>query len=104
MIQDQTVTFHDDIAVDHNAFPQFVPVERSILSSATESRTHSIKDFLGRPKILKSGTLSTAQVQGDVVAQVDLPQEAIFQKMFAEKLSGFLNFRATVNIRFQANA
>lgn len=103
-ITDQTVTFHDDRVVDHNMFPGHVPIPDPLLKSVQEERTHDIRDFLGRPSVVDSGVLTTSHVRGDVIAQLILPQDLLLLPMYREKTRGFLNFRATVNLRFQANA
>ena len=104
VITDQTVTFHDDRSVDHNVFPRFVPIDRGVMKSVAEERSHSIKDYLGRPQVVKNGIITTTQVQGDSVVRVNLPDDLLALPMYREKTRGFLGFRATVNLRFQANA
>ncbi len=103
-IVDQTVSFHDDRVVDHNVFPDMTPIKDSLLRSVKENREHSIKDFLGRPVVFSTGVITTTQGFGDNIVNVDLPTAIYAVNMFAEKLRGFLNFRATVNLRLQANA
>lgn len=103
-ITDQTVTFHDDRSTDHNVFPKFVPIDRGVMKSVAEDRVHSIKDFLGRPVVVNNGIITTTQVQGDMVVRVRLPTDILTLPMYKEKMRGFLSFRATVNLRFQANA
>lgn len=103
-ITDQTTTFHDDKVTDHSVFPKFVPIERPLLQSVKENRNHSITDFLGRPSNIASGVFTTAQVAGDTLFTIDLPDDLLNLPMYHEKTRGFLNFRATVNLRFQANA
>lgn len=75
-----------------------------MLQSVQENRSHSIIDFLGRPTPIGSGTLSTTQIAGDTLFTVELPDDLLALPMYREKTRGFLNFRATVNLRFQANA
>lgn len=101
---DQTVTFHDDRVTDHSMFPSHVPLAPDLLRSVKETRTHDIKDFLGRPSVLSTGIISTANAIGDTIFQVDLPADLLALAMYREKTRGFLSFRATVNLRFQANA
>jgi hypothetical protein len=103
-ITDQTTTFHDDKVTDHSVFPNFVPLERPLLKSVQENRNHSLMDFLGRPTSVASGILTTAQVAGALLVAIDLPDSLLALPMYREKTRGFLNFRATVNLRFQANA
>ena len=103
-VTNQTTTFHDDRVTDHNLFPSFVEPDQRILKSVKENRIHSITDFLGRPHAIGSGILTTTQVQGDQLFALNLPDDLLALPMYREKTRGFLNFRATVNLRFQANA
>ncbi len=85
-------------------FPGHSDLPTPLLKSVQEERTHDIRDFLGRPSVIKFGTLTTSAVRGDVVTSLDLPTDLLALPMYREKTRGFLNFRATVNLRFQANA
>jgi len=101
---DQTVTFHDDKVMEEKAFPRFVDIDRPIKMSVQEDRSHSIKDFLGRPSVIATGVLSLTQIQGDTLYTVNFPDDLLILPLYREKTRGFLNFRATVNLKFQANA
>jgi hypothetical protein len=103
-VTDQTTTFHDDRVVDHNMFPGHTTLPSALLKSVQEERYHDIKDFLGRPSVIDTGAITNAAVVGDLVTQLDLPVDLLSLPMYREKTRGFLNFRATVNLRFQANA
>lgn len=81
-----------------------MPLDADILKSVSEARVHDIRDFLGRPSLMANGILTPTQARGDTIAQVDLPDDLLALPMYREKTRGFLNFRATVNMRFQANA
>jgi len=100
----QTVTFHDDKVTKTSSFPHFVDPDPRLRKSVQESRTHDIKDFLGRPSVIATGLLSTTQVQGDILYTVNFPDDLLALPLYREKTRGFLNFRATVNLKFQANA
>jgi len=85
-------------------FPGHTTLPSSLLKSVQEERYHDIKDFLGRPSVIDTGAITNSAVAGDVVTQLDLPVDLLSLPMYREKTRGFLNFRATVNLRFQANA
>lgn len=85
-------------------FPGHVALPTPLLQSVQENRDHNIKDFLGRPSVVATGIITPTQVRGDVVQSLNLPQDLLSIPMYREKARGFLSFRATVNLRFQANA
>lgn len=99
----QTTTFHDDKSSISKALPVFVEIDPNLKKSVAENRLHDIKDFLSRPALYTTGVITT-QIQNDIITQIQLPSAIYSIPMFAEKLKGFLSLRATVNVRFQANA
>lgn len=85
-------------------FPGHVPLPNPVLKSVQEERFHDLKDFLGRPSVVDNGIITNLATRGTLVTQLVLPNDLLNLAMYREKTRGFLNFRATLNLRFQANA
>lgn len=67
---------------------------------------HTIKQFLGRPQICPAGTIiwTTAQTANTDLMTMNIPSSMISTPMYADKLEGFLGFRATMVFKVQSNA
>jgi len=76
--------------------------EPALIGHQIITASQEIKQFLSRPVKLRTGVL-TSSSSGQLHA-IELPYEPLKDFMFAEKIRGFLNFRATTVIRLQVNA
>lgn len=73
-------------------------------SSSSNFNQDDIKVFLQKPQVLFSGLLSTADVVGTSLANVNLPYD-IFNigAMYQDKIRGFAGIRCTIHLRWQIN-
>ncbi len=101
----QIVAFQTGGEMVHAAKPN-ISMDRNMLKTATEDREHGLKDFLGRPIVLFSGSWSTSQAVNTIIPSSPLtfPQAIWAQPMWANKLRGFRFLRATLNFQIQVNA
>lgn len=67
-----------------------------------DERIRTIIDFLKRPESFKSIPLSNTMVQGSQLAIFDIPND-ILPQMKRDKIVGFKNFRADVNLHIRVN-
>lgn len=79
-------------------------LDSGLLKSVREDRVHTLLDFLGRPTRMADGIWATTDAQNTELLRIDLPEDAILSDMYAEKMTGFLGFRAKAVVRIQINA
>jgi len=101
----QNITFHADekVIVKHFPSPRDLPV--GLRRDLHENRVHSLIDYLQRPIRVTDGSWSTSQAANTELFSFSLPEDAISTSdMFANKMQGFLGFRAKACVKVQINA
>lgn len=78
-------------------------MDSGLLATTTVGYEQGIKDFLAKPVIFYQGIWST-QTVNQILFTGDLPQGLLSTGVFADKVRGFLGFRATIVLRLQVNA
>lgn len=86
------------------ASPMFTPISRELLQPSETGVTADVKQFLGRPAMLQSGSFSSANVANRGIHIGYIPRE-LFTKvdMWADKVRGFLGFRGNLVLTIQVN-
>lgn len=81
-------------------------VTNPLVKYSTDNVEHTIKEFLGRPQICPAGSIvwTTAQVQNTDLMTMNIPSAMTATSLFADKLDGFLGFKATMVLKVQSNA
>lgn len=69
-----------------------------------EERIHTIKDFLKRPIIIRTGLWSSTTATETQLYTANFPEVLISNSMYQEKLRGFVGLRATLVIKVQVNS
>lgn len=100
----QTVTFHDDGPVVVKEFPRYVSIGEQFRDASIDSRTHDIQQILGRPILCASGNWATTNLAGTQLQSIALPSACLSNAAYADKLRGFMGFRAKMVCRVQVNS
>uniref|UniRef100_A0AB38ZK10 Capsid protein n=1 Tax=Crocidura shantungensis dicistrovirus 1 TaxID=3139513 RepID=A0AB38ZK10_9VIRU len=79
------------------------PQAASMVRSSVDSRTHTVIDFLERPRIVQTVQWSTAQGPNTTLLNVTVP-DILLDTMNLAKLDGFSSFSATVEFKVQINS
>lgn len=104
-INDQIITYtNEGVSNSSSVFKNINSFESDLLRAGTDSREHSIKDFLERPIPLWNGDWSTSDAQFKNLITAEFPDAILGSGMYKEKLSGFLGLRADLKIRLQVNS
>lgn len=69
-----------------------------------EDRIHTIKDFLSRPVIVKTGLWAATDATETQLYTANFPETFIANAMYQEKLRGFVGLRATLVVKVQVNS
>lgn len=79
-------------------------IQRTLVESGDDGISQQdIRAFLGKPQLLANFVWSN-QTANSNLAVVNLPQDMIALPVFNNKIRGFLNFRADVELRMTVNA
>lgn len=100
----ETAKFDSDRVLVQKTLVNTMSPKSGDMSSISESRSHEIRNFLGRPVVLRQFLWNTIDVVMTPLATVTLPDDLTSHDMYKEKLRGFLGFRAEAVIRVQINA
>lgn len=85
--------------------PDILPLPVSYLDmTAREAREHTIKDFLRRPIVVKTGTWSSSDATETELYTANFPETLISNPMYRAKLEGFVGLRATLVVKVQVNS
>lgn len=91
-----------------SAVPDILNLSPNYLSMTTrEDRIHTVKDFLSRPIVIKTGLWNYNVVPETAAAQLytaNFPEVLISNSMYQEKLKGFVGLRATLVVKVQVNS
>lgn len=101
--RDQIVTFADDQAVVSEQLVANNPQPRSDVTSVSDSRTHSIIDFLSRPQFLGTFPWKHTDLPNSDLFTLTFP-DSLMTTMTVDKLDGFTSFSASVVLQVQVNA
>jgi hypothetical protein len=77
-------------------------LDSMLVQDARSQYVQNIKQFLAKPHIIRSGRLNAGVTGG--LAAIAVPEEPLAVPLFADKVDGFLGFRATTVFRLQFNA
>lgn len=79
-------------------------IPSSLLAATQTGFADDIHSFLAKPILLTSGTVTTAQVAGDIISTELVPNDLLNTSIYQQKVRGFLGFRATTVIKIQMNS
>lgn len=99
---DQTTVFVSDANANIATIMKPLDMDGSLRSSSITYNSQDIKTFLGKPYKLSTGVLSTTDTVS-TFPSVRVPDNAM-PSIFADKLEGYMGFRATVKFRILFNA
>jgi hypothetical protein len=102
----EIVTFVDEGVIPSAiALPDLTDLSKGYLNSViSETRDHTIIDFLSRPIIIHQGTWATTDARAAQLYTANFPESLVSIAMYQEKLTGFVGLRATLCIRVQVNS
>lgn len=79
-------------------------IDKLVYDSSTDQLSQEIKDFLGKPVVVMSGTLTSTDTYS-TFGPISVPFGSFTgNTMLLNKVSGYLGFRATVTFRLVVNA
>lgn len=84
-------------------FQQFENLTSTLKGTLTDGTMHDIKDFLARPRMLKTFNWDTTNTRGSLLSSVKLPLDPLTDRLFASKVAGFAFFRATMVVKCMIN-
>jgi len=96
-----TTIYNDETVAISERFNE-IDLPTTYLKATRGAPAQEIKDFLSRPRVLASGLWSAASTSPLYTA--NLPFYILSDKVFSQKVQGFLGFRATAIVRVQVNA
>lgn len=101
--QEQITSFSDDAV----KLDEYLVSDRAQsfdeVSSAADTRVHTIIDFLERPRIVNRTVWSTIDEANTTIIDLKIP-DILLDSMNLNKLDGFASFSASVEIKVQINA
>lgn len=100
----QILTFQEVAPVQEQTLPGEVELASELKTTAIEGRDHNIVDFLERIYKISDGSIPEGGASGDVLLSLVFPDVMLGLKQIANKISGFLNFRAGVEVTFVITA
>lgn len=85
--------------------PLYTPINMELLDAAETGASNEIRDFLRRPKLVQSGSLSTTDISNVPLWSITLPQ-GLFGTgdIWTDKIKGNLAFRGELHLTIQINA
>jgi hypothetical protein len=101
----EIVTFVDEGVIPSAiALPDLTDLSKGYLNSViSETRDHTIIDFLSRPIIIHQGTWATTDARAAQLYTANFPESLVSIAMYQEKLTGFVGLRATLCILVKVN-
>lgn len=101
---DDVVRFEADSAVVTATLPSLKQLPSNLYRSNNDHIQHSIKTFLSRPMLLTTSNWDISNPVGERLWEATFPEGLLSVPLVADKLRGFLGFRATTVVRVQVNA
>jgi hypothetical protein len=98
-----TTTFVNDSNAAEASKLLAMQVDSSIHQTSSDMVSMEIREFLSRPIILQSGTLTSTDTYGTFL-EMNMPGDFLQNALYSDKLKGYLGFRATCVIRLVVNA
>jgi hypothetical protein len=80
-----------------------IQLDRLVHETSSDLVSMEIKEFLSRPIILQSGTLTVTDTFSTFL-DMNMPGDFLINPLYSDKLRGYLGFRATCVIRLVINA
>jgi len=100
----EIVHFNDDGKKEVAALAKIASAAPCAVSTATELKDHTIKNFLKRPIRLSTFPWSDGDARAKLLAQFDFPSSLFTKRMINQKLEGFTFFRGSQVFKIQVNA
>lgn len=100
----QILTFQEVAPTQEQTLPGEIELASELKTTAIEGRDHNIIDFLERVYKITDGVIPEGGTPGDILLTLQFPDVMLGLKQIANKISGFLNFRAGVEVTFVITA
>jgi hypothetical protein len=104
LLPKQILTFQEVAPAQEQTLPGQVELVEELKTTAVEGRGHNIIDFLERVYKIADGTIPEGGAPGDVLNTYIFPDIMLGLKQIKNKISGFMNFRASVEVTFVITA
>lgn len=104
LLPKQILTFQEVAPAQEQTLPGQVELVEELKTTAVEGRGHNIIDFLERVYKIADGTIPEGGSPGDVLNTYTFPDIMLGLKQIKNKISGFMNFRASVEVTFVITA
>lgn len=93
------MTIQDQTELETLTIPSVFNLSQEIIDVAVEQREHTVKDFLGRYRLIAQGTIPAGGNGGDIVLNLPLLELLLQLQTVREKLKGFTFLRCPVKLR-----
>jgi len=104
LLSKQILTFQEVAPAQEQTLPGQVELVEELKTTAVEGRGHNIIDFLERVYKISDGVIPEGGAPGDVLNTFTFPDIMLGLKQIKNKISGFMNFRASVEVTFVITA
>lgn len=104
LLPKQILTFQEVAPAQEQTLPGQIELAEELKTTAVEGRGHNIIDFLERVYKIADGTIPEGGSPGDVLNTYTFPDIMLGLKQIKNKISGFMNFRASVEVTFVITA
>lgn len=103
-INRETVTFYEDKPTRNAGIPVTITKLEDLPKSLQEDRVHSLIDIMKRPLLMGEFNWATTDVSNAVLFTANNPNTLLINSMIAQKITGFVGFKAKMIVRLQVNA
>lgn len=93
------MTIQDQTELETLTIPSVTTLSSEITNVAVEERDHTVKDFLGRYRLIAQGTIPAGGNGGDIVLNLPLLDMLLQLQSVREKLKGFTFLRCPIKLR-----
>jgi hypothetical protein len=98
-----TTTFTTDANIVTGEVKYAQDISSRLTAPSVYQQEQSIKDFLMKPLVIQSGTLTSADTFGSF-ASIQIPMQPLLtNSLFKNKLDGYLGFKGTMVLRLEIN-
>lgn len=104
LLPKQILTFQEVAPAQEQTIPGESELSEELKSTAIEGRGHNIIDFLERVYKIADGIIPEGGAPGDILNSLQFPDAMLGLKQIRNKISGFMNFRASVEVTFVITA
>lgn len=98
-ISEQVLTIQDIHTPQPVEIPNATSLTNRITNVGVESRDHTIKDFLARPRVIADGTITAGGSGGELLQSFSFPNDLLTLSTIRDKTKGFLMLRSNIRIR-----